>query len=59
MTASQVDKVKDKLPPNTEVILDQPDQFSFRDRYGITWQLVPPGQAFLMNGEAEGRWLEL
>ena len=59
MPQAQVDEVKQCLPANTEVILDYPEQFSFRDRYGITWQLVPPGLEFLMNGDTDGRWLKL
>jgi catechol 2,3-dioxygenase-like lactoylglutathione lyase family enzyme len=55
----QVAEVKNQLPPEAEVLLDHPEQFNFRDRYGISWQLVPPGAEFLMNGDAAGRWLQL
>jgi catechol 2,3-dioxygenase-like lactoylglutathione lyase family enzyme len=59
MPPEQVAEVRDRLPPEAELILDHPEQFNFRDRYGISWQLVPPGDEFLMNGDAAGRWLEL
>lgn len=59
MPGEQVEQVKRRLPPEAEVILDHPQQFNFRDRYGISWQLVPPGEPFLMNGDSSGRWLEL
>jgi catechol 2,3-dioxygenase-like lactoylglutathione lyase family enzyme len=56
---AQVAEVKNRLPPDTEILLNESEQFSFRDRYGIMWQLVPPGDEFLMNGDSNGRWLEL
>ncbi len=56
---AQVAAVKDRLPPDIEVIIDHPEQLNFRDRYGIFWQLVPPGAKFLMNGDTAGRWLEV
>jgi len=56
---AQVVEVKKRLPPDAEVLLDESEQFNFRDRYGIMWQLVPPGDEFLMNGDSAGRWLEL
>ncbi|MGD9091831.1 MAG: hypothetical protein PVF74_03210 [Anaerolineales bacterium] len=59
MPSEQVAEVKNHLPEDSEVILDHPEQFNFRDRYGISWQLVPPGAEFLMNGDAAGRWLEV
>jgi catechol 2,3-dioxygenase-like lactoylglutathione lyase family enzyme len=59
MPQEQVAEVKKRLPADAEVILDHPEQFNFRDRYGIYWQLVPPGMAFLMNGDTAGRWLEV
>ena len=59
MPPAQVAEVRNQLPPEAEVILDHSEQFNFRDRYGISWQLVPPGDEFLMNGDTAGRWLEL
>ena len=59
MPQEQVAEVRNQLPPDAEVILDQSGQFNFRDRYGIIWQLVPPGDEFLMNGDTASRWLEL
>ena len=59
MPQAQVAEVRKQLPPDAEVILDHSEQFSFRDRYGIVWQLVPPGDEFLMWGDSAGRWLEL
>jgi catechol 2,3-dioxygenase-like lactoylglutathione lyase family enzyme len=56
---AQVAEVKKRLPPDAEVLLDESEQFNFRDRYGIMWQLVPPGDEFLMNGDSAGQWLEL
>lgn len=55
----QIAEIKKRLPPDAEVILDHPEQYNFRDRYGISWQLVPPGTQFLMNGDSAGRWLEI
>lgn len=54
-----VAEVRNWLPPDCEVLMDHPEQFNFRDGYGISWQLVPPGQEFLMNGDSSGRWLDL
>jgi catechol 2,3-dioxygenase-like lactoylglutathione lyase family enzyme len=59
MDRQQVAGVRNRLPAEAEVLMDHPEQFNFRDRYGISWQLVPPGQEFLMNGDASGRWLQL
>jgi hypothetical protein len=59
MPQEQMAEVRKHLPPDAEVILDLSERFTFRDRYGIVWQLVPPGDEFLMNGDAAGRWLEL
>jgi catechol 2,3-dioxygenase-like lactoylglutathione lyase family enzyme len=59
MTLEQVKGVKSRLSPGTEIILDHPEQFNFRDRFGISWQIVPPGKDFLMNGDVSGRWLEV
>jgi len=56
---AQVAEVKKRLPPDTEILLDESEQLNFRDQYGIMWQLVPPGDEFLMNGDTDGRWLEL
>lgn len=59
MPHAQVAEVRSQLPPDAEIILDQHERLSFRDRYGIVWQLVPPGDEFLMNGDSAGRWLEV
>jgi catechol 2,3-dioxygenase-like lactoylglutathione lyase family enzyme len=59
MTSVQVEEVKDGLPPDAEIIIDHPEQFNFIDRYGISWQIVPPGKEFLMNGDVSDRWLEI
>jgi catechol 2,3-dioxygenase-like lactoylglutathione lyase family enzyme len=59
MPWEEVEKVKRRLPEDVEVLLDRPDQFHFRDPYGVSWQLVPPGTGFIMNGDASGRWLEI
>jgi catechol 2,3-dioxygenase-like lactoylglutathione lyase family enzyme len=55
----QTSEVRNRLPPDAEVIVDQREQFNFRDRYGILWQLVPPRDEFLMNGDSADRWLEV
>ena len=59
MPQAQITEMRNQLPPDAEVIVDQSAQFNFRDRYGILWQVVPPGDEFLMNGDSAGRWLEL
>lgn len=59
MPWEQVEQVKNRLPADVEVILDRSDQFHFRDQYGISWQLVPPGTGFVMNGDTSARWLEV
>ena len=59
MPRAQIAEVRSQLPPDTEVLLDESEQFNFRDRYGIVWQLVPPGDEFLMNGDSADRWLEV
>lgn len=59
MPQAQVDEVRNHLPLDAEVLADRREQFNFRDRYGIIWQLVLPGDEFLMNGDTAGRWLEL
>jgi catechol 2,3-dioxygenase-like lactoylglutathione lyase family enzyme len=56
---AQIAEVKKRLPPEAEILLDESEQFNFRDHYGIMWQLVPPGDEFLMNGDSAGQWLEL
>ena len=58
MPWDEVERVKSRLPVNVEVLLDRIDQFHFRDKYGVSWQLVPPGAEFIMNGDSSGRWLE-
>lgn len=58
MPAEEMAEVKRCLPADAERIIDHPEQLSFRDRYGIAWQLVPQGDEFLMNGDADGRWLQ-
>lgn len=55
----QIAEVRKQLPADTELLIDQSEQFNFRDRYGIVWQLVPPGNELAMNGDSAGRWLEL
>jgi catechol 2,3-dioxygenase-like lactoylglutathione lyase family enzyme len=59
MPRAQIAEVRSRLPPDTEVLVDEGEQFNFRDRYGIVWQLVPLGDEFLMYGESAGQWLEL
>lgn len=59
MSQAQVAEVKNRLPEDAEVLLDHSRQFNFRDRNGISWQLVPPGEEFLMNGVTDGRWLDV
>ncbi len=59
MLPEQVEHVEERLASDAEVIMDEPEQFNFRDRYGIYWQLVPPGTEFLVNGEVHGQWLQL
>ena len=49
MPGEQVDGVRKRLPAEAEVLIDRSDQFNFFDRYGIRWQLVPPGNQFEMN----------
>ena len=55
----QIKKIRARLPQKAEIIFDHPEQFNFRDRYGISWQLVPTGDVFLMNGDSSGRWIDL
>jgi catechol 2,3-dioxygenase-like lactoylglutathione lyase family enzyme len=59
MPQEQVAEIRKRVPPETEVVFDQSEQFNFIDRYGIMWQLVPPGDQFLMNGDTDDRWLEV
>lgn len=59
MPQAEIDGVRNHLPSDAEVLVDRSEQFNFRDRFGIIWQLVPPGNEFLMNGDSAGRWLEL
>ena len=51
--------VRARLPAETTILMDLPTRLHFYDRYGIMWQLELPGEEFLMNGDAHGRWLEL
>ena len=59
MPRERVDEVRKQVPPGAEVTRDRDGYFNFRDRYGILWQLMPPGDEFLMNGDVSGRWLEV
>jgi catechol 2,3-dioxygenase-like lactoylglutathione lyase family enzyme len=59
MPSAEIAEVKKRLPADAEVLVDESEQFNFRDRYGIIWQLVPPGDEFLMNGDTEDRWLDV
>ena len=59
MPREQVDEVRKQVSPEVDVTRDREGHFHFRDRYGILWQLVPPRDEFLMNGEVSGRWLEV
>ena len=59
MPPEHIAEVKRRLPKDAEILLDRPEQFNFRDRYGISWQLVPSGHEFLMNGDSAGRWIDL
>lgn len=59
MPREQVDEVRKQVSPEVEVTRDRDGYFHFRDRYGILWQLMPPGDEFLMNGDISGRWLEV
>lgn len=59
MAQDDTEAVRKRLPSDCDVVVDHPEQFNFRDRYGISWQLVPPGQEFLMNGDTSDRWLDL
>ena len=59
MTPDQMAEVKDRLPPEAKILADHPEQFNFRDKVGILWQLAPPGSEFVMNGEVSDRSLEV
>lgn len=59
MPEADIAEVRDQLPPDTTVLLDNRRRLHFQDRYGIMWQLELPGQEFLMHGDVHGRWLEL
>lgn len=59
MPQEQVDEVRKQVGPEVEVTRDWDGYFHFRDRYGILWQLMPPGDEFLMNGDVSGRWLQV
>jgi len=59
MPQSQIAEVKRRLPKDAEILLDHPERFNFRDRYGISWQLVLSGDEFLMNGDSDDRWIDL
>jgi catechol 2,3-dioxygenase-like lactoylglutathione lyase family enzyme len=52
-------EVEKRLTPGVEETFDYSGQFNFKDRYGITWQLVSPGDQFMMNGDSYGWWLEV
>jgi len=59
LSQEEITEVRTRLPKDSLLLLDLPTRLHFIDRYGIMWQLELPGVDFRMNGEANGRWLEL
>lgn len=56
-TVEEISAVRDRLPGDTPVEVDQDDALTFVDPFGFRWQLCGP--EFTGPGDARGRWLEL
>jgi catechol 2,3-dioxygenase-like lactoylglutathione lyase family enzyme len=56
-TPEEITSVRDRLPADTPVEVDQVDALTFIDPFGFRWQLCGPG--FIGPGDAHNRWLEI
>ena len=59
MPLEEIARVRARLPGNTQVLEDEPDNLEFRDPYQITWQIMLPESKFSTAGEFANRWLKL
>jgi catechol 2,3-dioxygenase-like lactoylglutathione lyase family enzyme len=59
MNQKEIPQVRAQLPEEAEVWEDDTDSLTFRDRYGIIWQIYPTGTVFRTSGEIQGRWLKV
>jgi catechol 2,3-dioxygenase-like lactoylglutathione lyase family enzyme len=56
-TPEDIDRVRDRLPSDSRVEVDEVEALTFVDPFGFRWQLCGPG--FIGCGEARGHWLAL
>jgi catechol 2,3-dioxygenase-like lactoylglutathione lyase family enzyme len=56
-TVEEIAGVRDRLPDDTHVEVDEDDALTFLDPFGFRWQLCGPG--FAGAGDARGRWLDI
>jgi catechol 2,3-dioxygenase-like lactoylglutathione lyase family enzyme len=56
-TAEEITSVRDRLPVDTAIEVDQDDALTFLDPFGFRWQLCGPG--FSGPGDRHGRWLQV
>jgi catechol 2,3-dioxygenase-like lactoylglutathione lyase family enzyme len=59
MPMEEIDRVRARLPGDTQVLEDEPDYLEFRDPYQITWQIMLPESKFSTAGDIANRWLKL
>ncbi len=58
LPAEEIQAVRNRLPADTVIELDEADRLEFVDHYGITWQLATGGD-FQTAGVFADRWLKL
>ena len=59
LPGEEISRVREKLPPGTEILEEGGDYLSFLDPYRITWQVSAPGFEFQTSGDFSGRWLQV
>jgi catechol 2,3-dioxygenase-like lactoylglutathione lyase family enzyme len=55
--AEEIASVRERLPHDTAIEIDQGDALTFVDPFGFRWQLCGPG--FTGPGDRHGRWLQV
>ncbi len=55
----EVDAIRRRLPPNTQVSSEGQGDLLFTDPYGFTWHIEPSGTPFVTMAETDGSWFDL
>jgi len=58
MPASEIAKVRGRLPARTNVFEDTSNSLAFRDPFHVTWQISVPGSEFSTAGDFADRWIK-